>query len=125
MGTLLHQTFLANVYTYFQDHQAHQQQNQNQLLNPVQYQHLTLVQMAVAVVTVNLVQVSTFLQVLKVAFISETFDNFDHLNHHWPKILANLNSFFRGQSFLRLKFKLAGILGHWLFKDRNCQRFLK
>ena len=27
-------------------------------------------------------------------FISETFDNFDHLNYHWPKIPANLNSFF-------------------------------
>ena len=59
IDTLFNPNFLTdeNVYTYFQDHQAHQQQNQNQLLNPVQYQHLTLVQMAVAVVTVNLVQV--------------------------------------------------------------------
>ena len=29
----------------------------------------------------------------KDSFISETFDNFDHLNHQWPKIPANLNSF--------------------------------
>ena len=29
---------------------------------------------------------------VKGSFISETFDKFDHLNHHWPKILTNLNS---------------------------------
>ena len=53
--------------------------------------------------------------VCKGSFISETFDNFDHLNHHWPKIPANLNSFFGGQISLRLKFKVAGILGQrWL-----------
>ena len=27
-------------------------------------------------------------------FISKTFDNFNRLNHHWPKILPNLNSYF-------------------------------
>ena len=26
-------------------------------------------------------------------FISEIFNNFDHLNHYWPKIPAHLNSF--------------------------------
>ena len=31
--------------------------------------------------------------VFKGSFISETFGNFDDLNHHWPKIQANLNSF--------------------------------
>ena len=33
----------------------------------------------------------------KGSFISETVDNFDHLNHHWPKIPANLNPFFARQ----------------------------
>ena len=31
------------------------------------------------------------LDTCKGSFISDTFDNFDHLNHHWPKIPANLN----------------------------------
>ena len=52
----------------------------------------------------------------KGSFISETFDNFDHLNHHWPKILANLNFNLREICPPKREFKLAGILGQWWFK---------
>ena len=31
---------------------------------------------------------------IKGRFISKTFNNFNRLNHHWPKILTNLNSYF-------------------------------
>ena len=48
--------------------------------------------------------------------ISETFDNFDHLNHHWPKIPANLNFNLREICPPKKEFKLAGILGQWWFK---------
>ena len=49
---------------------------------------------------------------VKGSFISETFDNFDHLNHHWPKTPVGLNL-----SFLpKREFKLAKILGQWWFK---------
>ena len=41
---------------------------------------------------------------IKGTFISETFDNYDRLNHHWPKIPANLNSFL--ERFSRWNFRL-------------------
>ena len=36
--------------------------------------------------------VMIFSGTFKGRFISKTFNNFNRLNHHWPKILPNLNS---------------------------------